>query len=175
MTATDEKRQTLIHMAKGGVQRYCIDYCIDVKGNITILGGDELPITADADMFSQHTTEDYLWLFDGWKKGKELTNKERENAAALPRETLIAAYLNFRKEHPTDGYGFMAIIDNCVGNRDGLRDGSAPRRQLYRDDIADVWQELKRRNREYIKELYGITLPIDYDFKAAYDEQIRPR
>lgn len=168
---TEQNRRRLINIAHGAQQYYCIDYCVDIKGNITILGGEALDDSATCDMFSRHTTEDYIWLYDGWKKGKDFTNREKEAAAKITRDELIAALAEFRKQHPNDGYGFLHGLKWAVGDSEAKDDGKS----MYRDDIDAVRIELKRRNREYIKELYGDVLPLDYDFAREYDKQLQSR
>ena len=90
---TEQKRRRLINLAQGAQQYYCIDYCVDVKGNITIIGGEALDDMATCDMFSRRPTEDYIWLYGGWQRGKEFTNREKEAAAKITRDELIAALL----------------------------------------------------------------------------------
>lgn len=166
---TEQNRRRLINIAHGAQQYYCIDYCVDIKGNITILGGEALDDTAAGDMFSRHATEDYIWLYDGRKRGKEITNREKEEAEKITRDKLIAAYLEFRKQHPNDGYGFIHGLQQRINGEED--DGKT----MYRADIDAVRIELKRRNREYIKELYGDVLPLDYDFSREYDKQLQSR
>lgn len=166
---TEQNRRRLINLAHGAQQYYCIDYCVDIKGNLTILGGEALDDNATCDMFSRHTTEDYIWLYDGWKRGKEITNREKEAADKITRDELIAALLEFRKQHPNDGYGFVHGLQQRINGE------AADGKTMYRADIDAVRIELKRRNREYIKELYGDVLPLDYDFSREYDKQLQRR
>ena len=160
MTAnTEDNRRRLIRIAKGQRQYYCVEYCVDVKGNITILGGDTLGDNATEDMLVRMATEEYVWLYDHWRNGGDFIRRENEAAGNIPTAAIINAYLEFRAQHPNDGYGLGSV----------LFDGSNKRAE--RDDIDAVKLELKRRNRQYIKELYGEALPLDYDFLAAYNER----
>lgn len=161
-TNTEDNRRRLINLAKGKKQYYCIEYCIDVKGNITIFGGDALGEAATQHMFVQMSTEQYVWLYDGWHNGGDFVKREREAADATPKEAIVDAYLKFRAQHPNDGYGMGAVLFE--------RDKD---KRAQRDDIDAIKLELKRRNRQYIAELYGETLPLDYDFKAAYEQTPR--
>ena len=159
-------RELLIKMAKGEPQRYEIRFSIDIKGNITIWGGEPCEYH---DCFIQLHTEDYLHLYDGWNRGGELTRMEREAGENLNRADLVRAFLEFRKEHPTDGYG---MFHGCKwlgrgGADDGLR--------TERDDRDEMKLELRKRNRQYIFELYGDKLPLDFDFKKDYEERLKTR
>lgn len=159
-------RQKLINMANGGHTCYHIDYCIDIKGNITILGGFTMPDRFPEDMFIRRATEFDIHLYDGWKHGADLVRMEAEQAEKLERSRLVAAYLQFRKEHPKDGYGIThdLLIRQCNWPEDG--------NQALRNDAAEVDLMLKRRNRQYIKELYGEDLPVDFDFRKDYDARL---
>lgn len=166
---TKVNRQRLMKLVRGGTQFYHIEYCVDVKGNITILGGEALAEHVAHDMFIRRATEFDLHLYDGWKRGGEMVRMEQEAARNIPREALVAAFLDFRQQHPRDGYGMLHGIAQrwCGADKDEL--------QAERSDIADVERELRRRNRQYIAEMYGDVLPIDFDFRADYDRRMAAR
>ncbi len=157
-----DNRKRLIKMAKGEPQFYRIEYSMDIKGNITIWGGEPCE---NIDMFVQIPTEDYLHLYDGWNRGGELARKEREMADNTPREEFVRAFLEFRKTHPFDGYGLLYKMGQDI--EDGTR--------RERDDKAEVKKELKKRNRQYIFELYGEKLPLDFDFEKDYQTRMAKR
>lgn len=158
----------LLSLVGGGTQFYAIDFCVDIKGNITILSGAPLGMNVHGDIFGVGITEDYLHLYDGWQRGADLVRMEHEAAAKVTRAQLLAAYRDFRQQHPCDGYGLHAIAQKWQHlPDDGLR--------AERDDIEDVKRELRRRNRQYIAELYGERLPEDFDFRADYDKRQRER
>lgn len=163
MGYTYDNRKRLIRMAQGATQYYCIEYSVDIKGNITIWGGEPLAPHMMHDLFCRRVTEDYLHLYDNWRHGGELVRMEQEAAERITRAELIAAYIAFRKQHPNDGYGMLHAIAQrwCGADKDDM--------QAERADVEDVRRTLRERNRRYIAELYGETLPIDYDFKAAYN------
>ena len=155
---TEDKRRDLIKMAKGIEQSYYIDYCVDVKGHLTILSGDTW-VDGQPNELNLKPTEDDLHLYrDG-----DFAKREQAAASQLTPQQIIDAYLDFRAQHPEDGYGVMHVIAIkwCNHPEDNLR--------ADRDDLADVQLEIRRRNRAYIKELYGDDLPLDYDFRADYD------
>ena len=158
MKTAIDNRKRLIKLANGEPQRYEIIFSVDVKGNITIWGGEPCDTT---DMFIQQITEDYLWLYDGWNHGGDLARMEREMADKIPRRELIKEFLLFREKHPFDGYGLSLYGDR---SNDGIR--------IERDDKTAVIQALKERNRQYIFEMYGEHLPIDFDFKKDYDNRL---
>lgn len=167
--ATDNRKQ-LIKLVKGETQRYYIDYSVDIRGNITIWGGIPLSDNATHDLFLHKTTEEYLHLYDGWNRGGELVRMEAEAAEKLPREELVRAFLDFRRQHPQDGYGLLNDVWKkwCKGYpQDGCRG--------QRDDFEEVKAELRRRNRQYIAELYGEQLPEDFDFYADYRSRMENR
>ena len=163
MDLATANRKRLIKMAKGEPQHYEIRFSIDIRGNITIWGGEPCEYQ---DMFIQFSTEDYLHLYDGWNRGGELTRMEREAGDNLKRADLVRAFLEFRKKHPTDGYGLFHGCKWSGGNvaDDGLR--------TERNDLEEMKRELRKRNRQYIFELYGERLPIDFDFRKDYDNRL---
>ena len=57
----------------------------------------------------------------------------------------------------------LAATERQSGNKD------YPQIPIYREDSDAVFLELKKRNRAYIKEFYGEELPLDFDFKARYE------
>lgn len=82
-----------------------------------------------------------------------------------PRDVLIRAFLEFRKSHPADGFGLLHSILGSVD--DGTR--------RDRDDKEEIQRELQKRNRQYIFELYGEKLPLEFDFRADYDRRLRAK
>lgn len=164
-----ETRRTLIKLVKGGTQYYHIEYSVDIKGNITIWGGEKLGEHMEHDMFMFRTTEFDLHLYDGWRHGGELCRMEREAAKNITRDELIQAFTQFRQQHPRDGYGMLHEIAQhwCGAEKDDLKG--------KRNDEEEVQQELRRRNRQYIAELYGEHLPVDFDFRADYDRRMATR
>lgn len=160
-TGIEDKRRMLLHMAAGGQQYYCIEYCVDIKGNITIFGGNVLRDTYTHDMLICVPTEDYIWLYDNQRSGRDFANREHEAARNVSRDDLVAAYLEFRAQHPHDGYGNLNYkLCHLAGVPVDM--------PADRSDIDAVRLELKRRNRQYIAELYGKQLPLDYDFLTEY-------
>ena len=166
---TKVNRQRLKKLVRGGTQFYHIEYFVDIKGNITILGGEPLAEHVTHDMFLRRATEFDLHLYDGWNHGGDMVRMETEAAKRIPRETLVRAFLEFRQQHPRDGYGLMHNIAQhwCGAEKDDL--------QAERSDIADVERELRRRNRQYIADMYGEVLPVDFDFRADYDRRMAAR
>ena len=168
-TAADNRKQ-LIKLVKGQPQYYYIDFSVDIRGNITIWGGIPLPDNATHDLFMHRATEQDLHLYDGWNRGAELSRMEQDAAENMPREELVQALLDFRKQHPHDGYGIMHDIWKkwCKGYpQDEMRG--------RRDDYDEVKAELRRRNRKYIAELYGEQLPEDFNFLADYEARMEIR
>lgn len=168
-TATQDNRKRLIRLAQGGVQFYHIEYCVDVRGNITILGGEALAEHVTHDLFVRRTTETYLHLYDGWKRGGEMVRMEEAAAKRIPRAQIVAAFNDFRQQHPRDGYGMLHGMAQrwCGAEQDGMK--------AERSDIAEVEAELRRRNRKYIAELYGEQLPDNFDFLADYNRRMAAR
>lgn len=161
-------------MVRGGRQYYTIEYSVDIKGKITIWGGGPRDEAATEDLFCNYRTEDGLHLYDGGRHGREFVRMEREAASKVTREELIQAFLEFRRLHPRDGYGLINGIGRkwASGGGDGL---SSDDFLLERIDKEAVLLELKKRNREYIEELYGEKIPLDFDFRADYDRRLEER
>lgn len=158
----NDNRKRLIKIMRGEPQFYEIVYSVDIKGLITIWGGEPCEVH---DFFIQRQTEDHLHLYDGWNHGADLVNLERQKAGEMPREALVRAFLEFRKTHPTDGFGLFHNYGKRVD--DGTR--------VDRDDKEEIQRELKKRNRQYIFELYGEKLPLDFDFSADYDKRLQSK
>ena len=154
-----ESRKRLIKMMRGEPQHYEIRFSVDVRGNITIWGGQPCEYQ---DLFIQKQTEEYLHLYDGWNHGGEMAQMERDEAEKIPRGDLVRAFLEFRKAHPADGFGML------YGYSEPVTDGT--RRE--RDDKMEVERELRKRNRQYIFEMYGEKLPVDFDFKQDYERRL---
>lgn len=164
---TAQNRRNLIKYVKGIPVTYTIEFSVDIKGNVTIWGGEQNAEHEQNDLFIRKPTEQYLWLYDGWNRGAELSRMELEQAQNMPREVLIQHLLDFRKQHPHDGYGAWHIIKRkwCSGYpQDDFR--------AERDDEEEVKLELRKRNRQYIAELYGEQLPVDFDFYADYNARL---
>lgn len=157
-----DNRKRLIKLAMGEIQRYEIIYSVDIKGNLTIWGGEPCE---NHDQFTQKPTEEYLHLYDGWKHGRELVEMEHKMADNIPRTELVRAFLDFREKHPFDGFGILHGYGQTVD--DGTRKD--------RDDKQAVERLLRERNRQYIFELYGEQLPLDFDFSQDYDRRLRSR
>ena len=166
---TQDNRKRLIRIAKGGTQFYHIEYSVDVRGNVTIFGGEPLAEHVAHDMFVRRTTETYLHLYDGWKRGGEMVRMEAEAATHVTREQLVQAFLQFRQQHPRDGYGMLHGMAQrwCGAEQDGL--------QAERSDKAEVERELRRRNRQYNAQLYGDVLPDNFDFLEDYNRRMAAR
>lgn len=162
MATISDKRKHLIKMMRGEPQYYEIIFSVDIKGNIIIWGGNPCD---GMDIFIQRETEEYLHLYDGWHHGHDLVKMERENAEKIPRDVLVGAFLEFRKSHPADGFGLL------YGFSEPVTDGT--RRE--RDDKMEVERELRERNRQYIFEMYGETIPVDFDFCADYDKRLQAK
>lgn len=109
---TENKRRRLIKLASGTPQYYTIEYCVDVKGNITIFSGAALGDSADGDLFIVTSTENYIWLYDNRRNGADFIQRERAAAEKTPREAIVNAYLEFRAQHPHDGYGINGLFMN---------------------------------------------------------------
>lgn len=146
-----DNRTKLINAVKGESQEihYYISFSVDCIGNITIWEGEET--NAEIDLLLRVPTEDYLWLHPIGKKLYEM-EYERE----IPKTELIREYRNFRKEHPFDGWCFAAYENKNL--------------RPDRDDREEMEIELKRRNRQYMKELFGIEILLDFDFYKDYKE-----
>ena len=158
----NDNRKRLIKIMRGEPQFYTIVYSVDIKGLITIWGGEPCETN---DFFIQRQTEDYLHLYDGWNHGHDMVKMEWQKAGETPREVLVGAFLEFRKTHPTDGFGLLHGFGHKVD--DGTR--------VDRDDKADIERLLRERNRRYIFELYGEQLPVDFDFKKDYENRMKDR
>lgn len=154
-----ENRKRLIKMMRGESQQYEIIFSVDVRGNVTIWGGEP---REHHDLFIQKPTETYLHLYDGWKHGGDMVQMERDEAEKIPRGDLVRAFLDFRKAHPADGFGVLHGYPKPV--EDGTR--------RDRDDKNEVERELRKRNRQYIFEMYGEKLPLDFDFKQDYEHRL---
>lgn len=166
---TKMNRQRLLKLVRGGTQFYAIEYSVDIKGNITIWGGEPLAEHVTHDLFVRRTTEPDLHLFDGWKRGGEMVRMEEAAAKRIQRAQIVAAFNEFRQQHPRDGYGMLHGMAQrwCGADKDEL--------QGKRTDEEAVQQELRRRNRQYIAELYGVELPVDFDFRADYNRRMAQR
>ena len=169
-----DSRQKLINMMRGKpAEYYTIEYSVDIKRNITIWRGAALkPSRIELDWFyripcaiGQYST--FL------PEGKKLFEMENEVAATLTREEIVNAFLDFRKAHPRDGWGggLMFITDEeCLEGFKGYEVGMP----YDRDDHKQVTEELIKRNREYIKELWGVDLsgyPLDFDFFKEWERR----
>lgn len=163
---TKQNRKRLMNMVKGGTQFYLIEFSVDIKGNITIWCGEALEDHVAHDMFIRRATEAYLHLYDGWKRGGEMVRMETKAAEGITRDELVKAFLQFRQQHPHDGYGVFHKIAQrwCGAEKDEV--------EAERSDKEAVEHELRKRNRQYIAELYGEHLPVDFDFKADYDRRM---
>ena len=151
---------------------YAIDYSVDIKRNITIWRGAALkPSPIDIDWIVRSPCEIGIHSssLPVWKK---LVDMENEIAATLTRDEIVNAFLDFRKAHPRDGWGGLfhiseeELINECKGYEEGMR--------LDRDDEKQVAEELIKRNRDYIKELWGVDLsgfPIDWDFSKEWERR----
>lgn len=163
---TKRNRKHLMNLVKGGTQFYLIEYSVDIKGNITIWGGEALEDHMTHDMFIRIPTELDLHLYDRGNKGGEMVRMETKAAEDITRDELLKAFLLFRQQHPRDGYGILHSIAQrwCGAEKDD--------RQAERSDKEALERELRMRNRKYIAELYGEHLPVDFDFRADYDRRL---
>ena len=179
-------RQKLINLAQGKkAEFYCIEFSVDIRRNITIWRGAELiprPCTTIGtfDWFSRVETPvgKYSHFFPEYNRLNEM---EKEVADSLTREELLTAFFAFRKEHPRDGWGvFMLnltlqslsdkneelVFDTYAGYEAGM--------SFDREDGEQVFEALQRRNRDYIKELWGVDLsgyPLDFDFFKEWERR----
>lgn len=166
---TEEKRKMLLKAAKGGRTLYEIDYNIDAKGIITILGGS----TLDGEQYTKHFLmnigdhDDYVHLYrgqNGEDYGSDLLKRKREAEARTTEDEIVAAYLEYRRQHPEHVGSMLGSLGAYINDGKHI--------PMMREDSAEVILEMKRRNRAYIKEFYGEDLPLDFDFKARYDKFI---
>ena len=179
-------RQKLINLTQGKTAAlYCIDFSVDIRRNITIWRGAELitkpncPIGA-FDWFSRQETPvgKYASFLPEYAK---LDKMEKEVAESLTRGELLTAFFDFRKAHPRDGWGVF-ILNIAIGY-DPKR-GSDPLCELYagyeegmskdRADEERLFESLQQRNRDYIKELWGVDLsgfPLDFDFFKEWERR----
>lgn len=163
-------------MAKGKpTEYYAIDFSVDIKRNITIWRGVVIKPSEKIypiDWFSYYPGE--VGIHSSFlPEGEKLLEMEREVANSLTRDELINAFLDFRKAHPRDGWGYDLffireedLINECKGYEEGMR--------VDRDDKKQVYEALQRRNREYIKELWGVDLsgyPLDIDFAKEWERR----
>lgn len=166
--ADGENRRLLLNMMRGYAEHYTIDFCVDARGILTIMGGDvrrDCMAHVGNDLHAMHTEDDLGYYLHG----REIMNMENAAAAKYTEDDIVAAFLDFRQQHPRDGYGLWHDIAKrwCNAPEDGLRG--------RRDDEAAVREELKRRNRAYIKEMYGEDLPLDFDFRSDYYKRAAAR
>ena len=147
-----DNRTMLINAVKGEKQKinYTIWFSVDCMGKITIWQGEEN--NAGVNFNVRVTTEDHIWLHPIGRKIWEM-----ESERVVTDAELVGEYRKFREQHPFDGW-----ILETYGNKDFRFD---------RDDLEETQTELKRRNRQYMKELFGIDIPLDFDFEKAYNER----
>ena len=148
----------LINAVKGEKRaiHYTIWFSVDCMGKITIWQGEES--NTEFDLNVRTPTEDYIWLHP---IGKKILEMEREKAKEMSKAELIREYQNFRKQHPFDGWIFATYKNKDL--------------RFDRDDLEEMETELKRRNRQYMKELFGVVIPLDFDFKKDYEERLDER
>lgn len=151
-----DNRKMLINAVKGEKQKinYTIWFSVDCMGKITIWNGEEN--NGGVNFYTKITTEDYIWLHPIGRKIWEM-----ESERVVTDAELVGEYRKFREQHPFDGWIF-----ETYRNKD-LR--------FDRDDHEEMEIELKRRNRQYMKELFGIDIPLDFDFKKDYEERLDER
>ena len=173
-----DNRQLLINMMQGRPAEYlAIDYSVDIKRNITIWRGTVLKPSTNC-FFQQdflirqeipigeHST--FLPEYD------KLCKKEKEIAATLKREEIVNAFLEFRKAHPRDGWGcdlldwgaIHEMANHYKGFENGMEYDRADKKQLLAESI--------KREREFIKELWGVDLsqyPLDFDFAEEWERR----
>ena len=163
---TEQARKMLLKAAQGGQTYYEIDYNIDVKGIITILGGS----TLDGEQYTHHffmnvgDHDYYIWLYkgkNGEDYGRDYQKRKRDAEARTPKEAIVAAYLEYRREHPEHVGSMLGSLSANINEGKHI--------PMLREDSEEILLTLKRRNREYIKELYGEDLPLNFDFKARYE------
>ena len=163
---TEEKRKMLLKAAKGGQTFYEIDYNIDIKGIITILGGS----TLEGEQYHRHFLmnvgdhDDYVHLYrgkNGEDYGSDLLKRKRDAEARTTEDEIVAAYLEYRRQHPEHVGSMLGSLGAYINEGKQI--------PTMREDGEEVLLELKKRNRQYIKELYGEELPLDFDFKARYE------
>lgn len=169
-----DNRQKLINMMQGKpAEFYAIDYSVDIKRNITIWRGAALkPSSIQLDWFFRIPCEigEHSHFLPAYRK---LYDMENEVAATLTREEIVNAFLDFRKTHPRDGWGgglVFCIPEDCADCFKGYEEGM----QYDRDDEKQVNEELIKRNRDYIKELWGVDLsgyPLDWDFADDWERR----
>jgi hypothetical protein len=147
-----DNRTMLINAVKGEKRsiHYDIWYSVDCMGKITIWSGEET--NAEIDFNVRVTTEDHIWLHPIGRKIWEM-----ENERIVTNAELINEYRKFREQHPFDGW-----ICETYKNKN-LR--------FDRDDLEEMEIELKRRNRQYMKELFGVDIPLDFDFDKDFNER----
>ena len=98
---------------------------------------------------------------------------ENEVAATLTREEIVNAFLDFRKAHHRDGWGGGILFirsEDCLERFKGYEEGMT----YERNDGQQVSEELIKRNRDYIKELWGVDLsgyPLDWDFADDWERR----
>ena len=153
-----DNRTMLINTVKGEKQEinYIIWFSVDCMGKITIWQGEES--NAGIDFKVSTPTEDYIWLHP---IGKKIIEMEHEREKEISKAELVREYQNFRKQHPFDGWIFATYKNKDL--------------RFDRDDLEEMEIELKRRNRQYMKELFGIDIPLDFDFKKDYEERLDER
>lgn len=169
-----DSRQKLINMMRGKpAEFYTIEYSVDIKRNITIWRGAALkPSIIELDYFFRIpcSVGQYSCFLP---EGKKLYDMEHEVAATLTREEIVNAFLDFRKAHPRDGWGggiLFITSEECLEHFKGYEEGMT----YERNDEQQVGEESIKRNREYIKELWGVDLsgyPLDFDFFKEWERR----
>lgn len=179
-------RQKLINLTQGKKEAfYCVEFSVDIRRNITIWRGSELkprnnsPI-GNFDWFSRIETPvgQYAIFLPEYSK---LDKMEKEIAESLTRDELLTAFFEFRKAHPRDGWGVFMLNLTLQSPSDTNKElffdtyaGYEAGMSFDRDDEEQVFEALQRRNRDYIKELWGVDLsgyPLDFDFFKEWERR----
>jgi len=171
-------RQRLINMINGkSTELYRIVYSVDIKRNITILGGSVFEPSTSCLPQTNFLIREEIRIGEHSSFLPEyniLCEMEEEVAATLTHEEIVNAFWEFFKPCPRDGWGCYSIDEEtpeaplrvCKSIENGMEYDRADKEQLQ--------EELIKREREYIKELWGVDLsgyPLDFDFAVEWEQR----
>lgn len=183
-------RERLLRMTRGetldNIQRYTIEYSLDIRGNITIWGGmDYLPEEAliGIDDPKRRVSRELRPLYE-YERCSPYTARifqmEQELDETITDEQLIEEYERFRRSHPEDGFGhrFLLLTMGLKWGGRGVDDGETEEEKRLlslraeRDDKQEVHDRLLKQERQDILNLWGVDCPPNINDTENYQRRL---
>lgn len=177
MNKKTDDRTKLLRIIRGEnvdqTLRYNIEFSIDIRGDLTIWSGMEyLPEEAvsiiEKTGRSQRVVRTLRPIYECSHLSPytaRIYQIEQGLSESVSDEELISAYQEFRQDHPTDGFGFRLTLENLTGSL--TADDGTPLR-YERDDKVQILSVLMKRERQDIRNLWGIDCPPDINGSENY-------